>query len=157
MAVPDAHGRVVARLMTARRVPVEEVAFFNDSKLGTYLAFGRMDNSGFLYEFSVTWSSLDADRIVSVFTPDCDHHVGLMGGASAGPLVRGGCDSNDVSDVVPNGCAHQFGSMAKGDRFSRVLDEEISLFEASGSRGVWERYVLDAKGRQTLPNLGRSR
>ena len=116
MAVPDAHGRVVARLMTARRVAVEEVAFFDDSKLGTYLAFGRMDNPGFWYEFSVTWSLLDADRIVSVFTPDDDHHVGLMGGASVGPLERGGCDSNDVSDVVPTGSAHRFASMAKGDR-----------------------------------------
>ena len=81
----------------------------------------------------------------------------IMWDSVRGPWGRGGCDSNDVSDVVPNGSAHRFRSMAKGDRFSRVLDEEFSLFEADGSRGVWDRYVLDAKGRQTLPNLGRSR
>ena len=39
----------------------------------------------------------------------------------------------------------------------RVLDEEFSLFETDGSRGVRARCLLDAKGRQTLPNLGRSR
>ena len=47
MALPDARGRVVARLVTACGVAVEEVAFFHDSESGTYLAFGRKDNPGF--------------------------------------------------------------------------------------------------------------
>ena len=38
--------------------------------------------------------------------------------------------------------------MPKGGRLSRVLDEEFSLFEADGSRGVWRRYLLGAKGHQ---------
>ena len=61
------------------------------------------------------------------------------------PLWRGGRDY-DVSDVVPKGGAHRFGLMAKGYRFSRVLDEECPLFEADGSRGVRERHPQDAKG-----------
>ena len=40
--------------------------------------------------------------------------VGLMAGASAGPLRRGVCGSNDVCDVVPNGSAHRFRSKAQG-------------------------------------------
>ena len=67
MALPDAHGRVVAQLMTACGVAVEEVAFFSDPEPGTYLAFGRMDNPDFWYELSVTWLSLGADRVISVF------------------------------------------------------------------------------------------
>ena len=54
------------------------MAFFNDPEPGTYLAFGRMDNPDFWYEFSVTSLSLGTDRIVSVFTPDDDHHVGAF-------------------------------------------------------------------------------
>ena len=50
--------------------------------------------------------------------------------------------------MVPKGGAHRFGLMAKGYRFSRVLDEECPLFEADGSRGVRERHPLDAKGHQ---------
>ena len=45
--VPDAQGSVVARLVTACGVAVEEVAFFNDSEPGTHLAFGHMDNPDF--------------------------------------------------------------------------------------------------------------
>ena len=45
--------------------------------------------------FSVTWLSLGADRV----TTDDDHYVGLMAGASVGPLSRGCCDSNDVCDI----------------------------------------------------------
>ena len=107
-----------------------------------------MDNPDFWCEFSVTWLSFGADRVVSVLTPYDYHHVGPVVGASAGPLRRGGCDSNDVSDVVRNGSAHLFGSMAKCDRFSRVLGEDFSLFEADGSHGLWQRYLLDAKGHQ---------
>ena len=76
--------------MTACGVAVVEVAFFNDPEPGTHLAFVRMDNPDFWYEFSVTWLSLGADRIVSVFTPNDDHYAGLMVGASAGSLWRGG-------------------------------------------------------------------
>ena len=82
-------GRVVVRLMTACGVIEQEVAFFSDSEPGTYLAFGRMDNPDFWYEVSVTRFSPGADWIVSVVTPDDDHYVGLMVGASAGPLWRG--------------------------------------------------------------------
>ena len=89
MAFPDAHGRVVARL-TMCGAAVEEVAFFNDSRPGTCLASGHKDNPVFWYEVSITWLSLGADRIVSVFTPDDDNCVGLMVGASTGPLWRGG-------------------------------------------------------------------
>ena len=69
MAVPDVHGRMVARLMTACGAVVEEVAFFSDSELGTHLAFFfcRMDNPDFWYECSVTCLSLGAYRIVSVW------------------------------------------------------------------------------------------
>ena len=87
------------------------------------------------------------DRFVSVFTPD-DHCVGFMAGASAGALWRGVCDSNGVCDVVPNGSAHLLGSMARGDRLSHVLDEECSPHEVDGSRGVWERSLVEMKGRQ---------
>ena len=97
--------------------------------------FNGMDNPDFWYEVSVTWFSRGADRVISDFTPDDDHCVGLMAGASAGPLWRGACGSNDVCDVVPNGSARRFRSMIRGDRFSRVLDEEFSLLEADGSRG----------------------
>ena len=55
MAVPDAHGRVVAWLMTTCGIVVQEVAFSNDSEPGTYLAFGCMDNPDFWYKVSVTW------------------------------------------------------------------------------------------------------
>ena len=139
MAVPDAQGRVVARLTAACGVAVEEVAFFNDSEPGTYLSFGCMDNPEFWHEVSVTWLSLGADRVVAVFTPDGDHFVGLMAGASAGLVWRGVCDSNDVCDVVPNGRVHPFGSMPKGDRLSRVHDEECFSHEDDGSRVVRKR------------------
>ena len=44
--------------------------------------------------------------------------------------------------------------MPKGDRFSRVLDEERFSLEADGPRAVRGRYLLDAKGRQrTCPIL----
>ena len=50
-----------------------------------------MDNPDFWHEVvSVTWLSLGADRVVAVFTPHDDHCVGLMAGASVGPLWRGG-------------------------------------------------------------------
>ena len=153
MAVPDAHGRVVARLMTARRVVVEGVAFFNDSKLGTYLAFGRMDDPGFWYEFSVTWSSLDADRIVSAFTPDDDHYVGECGALGERGVATPTMSLMWFRVVVLIG----FDRWPRAIDPPRVLDEEFSLFEADGSRGVRARCLLDAKGRQTLPNLGRSR
>ena len=67
--------------MTASGVAAEEVAFFNDSKPGSYLTFDRMDNPDFWYEHSVTWLSLGVDRIISVFTPDDALCVGLMAGA----------------------------------------------------------------------------
>ena len=123
------------------RVAVEEVAFFNDSEPGTHLAFGRMDNPDFWYEVSVIWSFLGADWVVSVFTSDDGHYAGRMAGASAGPLCRGVCGSNNVCDVVPNGSAHRFGSVTKGDRLSRGLDEEFFSLEADGSRvaSAWER------------------
>ena len=61
MAVPDAQGRVVARLMTACGVAVEEVAFFNNLEPGTYLILGCMDDPDVWHEVSDTWSILGAD------------------------------------------------------------------------------------------------
>ena len=98
-----------------------------------------MDNPDFWHKVSVTWPFLGADRVVLVLTPGDDQHVGLMAGASAGPLWRGVCGSNDVCDVVPNGSAHSFGSRPKGDRLSRVLDEKPFSLEADRSRVVRER------------------
>ena len=121
--------------MTACGVAMEEVVFFSDTKPGTYLAFGRMDDPDFWFEFSVTWLSLGADRIVSVFTADNDRYLGLMVGASAGALVLRGL---------------RIGL----DRWHSAIDslvflmKNFTLFEAVGSRGVWERYLLDAKGHQ---------
>ena len=50
-----------------------------------------------------------------------------------GPLWRGVWDSTDVCDVVPNGSAHRFGSRPKGERLSRVLDEELFSLDADAS------------------------
>ena len=36
-----------------------------------------MDNPDVWHEVLVTWSSLGADRVVSVLTPDDDHYVVL--------------------------------------------------------------------------------
>ena len=122
--------------MTTCGVAVEEVAFFSDSEPGTYMSSGRMDNPDFWHEVSVTRLSLGADRVISDFTSDDDHHVGSMVRASAGALWRGGCDSNGVCDVAPNGSAHRFGSMARSDRTCRVLVEDFSPLETDGSRVV---------------------
>ena len=87
-----------------------------------------MDNPEVWHEVSVTWSFLGVDRVVSVLTPDDDHYVWLTAGASAGPLWREVCDSNDVCHIVPNGSAHRFGSRPKGDRLSpsRVFHKTFS-------------------------------
>ena len=135
-------------MLTACRVVVEEVAFFSDSKPGTYLALDHMDNPDVWHEVLDTWTSLGDDRVVPFLTPDNDHNVGLMAGASAAPLWIGGCDTNGVCDVVPNGSPHRFESRPKGDRHSRVLDEERFSLEADGPRAFRGRYLLDAKGRQ---------
>ena len=59
-----------------------------------------------------------------------------------------------ICGVVPNGSPQRFGSRPKGDRLSRVLDEERFSLEADGPRAVRGRYFLDAKGRQRpVPNL----
>ena len=84
------------------------------------VAFGYLDNPDVWCEFSVTWSSPDDDQVVSFLTPDDDHYVVLMAGANAGPLWTGGCDTNDVSDVVSNGSPHRFRSRPIGDCLSLV-------------------------------------
>ena len=81
---------MVARLVTACGVAVEEVAFFNDSEPGTHLAFGQMDDPDFWYEDSVTCLSLGADRVMSDFTPDDDHWSWTHGWSGCGAFVENG-------------------------------------------------------------------
>ena len=59
-----------------------------------------------------------------------------------GPCGEGSCDSNDVSDVVPV-------VLIGLDRWPRaVFMMENFFIEVDGSRCVWVRYLLDAKGHQ---------
>ena len=120
--------------MTACGVAVEEVAF-SDSRLGRYVASGYMDIPDVGYEILVTWLTVGDDRVVSRLTPDGDHYVGLMAGASAGPLWVGGCDSNDVCDVVPNGIV-----LDRGARCSTLLS---LINNDSRSRPMVHRLLRD--------------
>ena len=79
MDAPDARGRTVARLRTARGVAVEVVAFFNVLKPGTYVALSYVD------DLDAWREALGVDRAAAILTPDDDHFVELMAGANAGP------------------------------------------------------------------------
>ena len=87
--VPDAHGRVVARLMTACGGSPETRWH---SSMTQNLAHARLSVAWITLisemSFSVTWLSLSADRIISVFTPNVDHYAGLMVGATAALVER---------------------------------------------------------------------
>ena len=63
-----------------------------------------------------------------------------------GPLWRGVWDSTDVCDVVPNGSAHRFGSRPKGERLSRVLDEELFSLDADTS---WRKNTAHSRRART--------
>ena len=85
--------------------------------------------------------------------------VGLMAGASAGPLRRGVCDSKrDLVMLFRVVVLIGSDRRPKGDRLSRVLDEELSSLKADRSRGVLGPETPGHEGTpDTLPNLGRSR
>ena len=57
MAVPDVQGRVLARLMTACGVAVEEVEFFNDSRPGIYVALWIIPDVSSGHFSAPTWLS----------------------------------------------------------------------------------------------------
>ena len=113
----DARGRAAARLRTARRVAVEEAAFFTDLKRGScvalcyvHLAIFRR-RSGCRDPHSRRWSL-----------------CGANGWSECGPLWMGVCDSfGGACDVVPDG---SFRSRPSGDQLSGLLDEGRRLLEA---------------------------
>ena len=127
------------RLRTARGVAEEEVAFFIDLNAVTHVALSYVDDLDVWHEALVTWPSLGVDRAAAILTPDEDHHVELMAGASAGPLWIGVRDSGAacVSNRCrsrPNGNQLSLASLRKDDACSRLT--------------IRGRYFLDAEGRQ---------
>ena len=98
----------MSRLRTARRVALEEAAVFSVVKPCTYVDPSYVDDLDVWHEALVTWPSLGVDRAAAIFTPDDDHHVGLMAGANAGPSWIGLCVSRGVCDVVLDGSFYPF-------------------------------------------------
>ena len=86
----------MARLRTARGVAVEGAAFFSDSKLATYVALSCVDDPD-VWQARVTWPFPDVDRAAAILTPDDDHCVEIMAGASAGPLWIGLSDRHPMA------------------------------------------------------------
>ena len=146
MAAPDARRRAVSRLRTARRVAVEEAAFFSVLKLGTYVALSYVDDPDMWHEALATWPSLGVDRAAAILTPDNDHNVELMAGANAGPLWIGLYDSRGDCDIVPEGSFFRFRSRPRGEELSRILAEGRDLLEAEGHRQCGDVSFWTKKG-----------